>query len=61
MDKVWALYERTIARTGPVPVLIEWDNDIPTWDALFAEARHAERIMNERTATQRTVRHAEYA
>jgi uncharacterized protein (UPF0276 family) len=61
MDKVWALYERTIARTGPVPVLIEWDNDIPEWDVLFAEAMRAEHIMMERTATQRTVRHAAHA
>jgi uncharacterized protein (UPF0276 family) len=61
IEQVWALYERAIARTGPVPVLIEWDNDIPEWDVLFAEAKQAEHIMNERTATQRTVSHAEYA
>lgn len=61
MDKVWTLYERAIARTGPVPVLIEWDNDIPEWDVLFTEARRAEHIMMERTATKRTVRHAVYA
>ena len=61
IDQVWALYERAIARTGVVPVLIEWDNDIPEWDVLFAEANHAEHIMTERTTTQRTVRHATYA
>jgi uncharacterized protein (UPF0276 family) len=46
-DAVWALYEQAIRRCGPVPTLIEWDNDIPEWDVLFAEAQHAERIMLE--------------
>jgi uncharacterized protein (UPF0276 family) len=28
---VWSLYARAIGRTGPMPTLIEWDNDIPSW------------------------------
>ena len=28
-DRVWALFGRVIARTGPLPTLIEWDNDVP--------------------------------
>lgn len=38
---VWELYERAIARTGPVATLIEWDDDIPEWDVLAAEAKLA--------------------
>ncbi|MCB1338036.1 MAG: DUF692 domain-containing protein, partial [Maritimibacter sp.] len=28
VDPVWALYRDTLARTGPMPTLIEWDNDV---------------------------------
>ena len=37
-DAVWALYAQVIARTGPLPTLIEWDNDVPDWPTLRAEA-----------------------
>lgn len=46
-DPVWALYARTIARGGRKPTLIEWDNDVPSWPALYAEARRAEAAMAE--------------
>ncbi len=32
-------------RTGPMPTLIEWDNEIPPWDVLHAEARQADAVM----------------
>jgi uncharacterized protein len=44
-DPVWTLYERTIERTGPLPTLIEWDNDVPEWPALAAEARRADTAL----------------
>jgi uncharacterized protein (UPF0276 family) len=44
-DPVWRLYERLIARSGPKPTLIEWDNDVPAFGALAAEARGADQIM----------------
>ena len=44
-DPVWALYARALTRAGPVPTLIEWDNEIPTLDVLHEEARRAERIL----------------
>lgn len=47
-EEVWALYERLIQRSGAKPTLIEWDNDIPTWDVLFDEAVKAEKIMSAR-------------
>lgn len=43
---VWSLYERTLARTGAIPTLIEWDNDIPPWHELFEEAQKAERLLD---------------
>lgn len=48
LDPVWALYRRAVSRAGMVPTLIEWDNDIPTWDVLFEEAKRADAIMGER-------------
>jgi uncharacterized protein (UPF0276 family) len=44
-DPVWALYRSVIARTGPLPTLIEWDNDLPAWPVLANEARAAGRIL----------------
>ena len=40
-DPVWALLDYTLARSGPRPVLIEWDNDVPDWPDLNAEAQRA--------------------
>jgi uncharacterized protein (UPF0276 family) len=44
-DPVWALYESVITRTGPLPTLIEWDNDVPDWSVLAAEARAAGAVL----------------
>jgi uncharacterized protein len=44
-EAVWPLYAEAIRRFGPTPTLIEWDNDVPAWPALFEEARRAERAM----------------
>ncbi len=49
-DPVWSLYSRTIRRLGATPTLIEWDNDVPAWPTLLAEARRAERAMIVETA-----------
>jgi hypothetical protein len=42
---VWDLYEHTIGRTGPVPTLVEWDNDVPEWPVLFAEIGRADAVL----------------
>lgn len=47
-DPVWALYGDLIARTGPVATLIEWDNDVPDWPVLAAEAARAQAILDVR-------------
>ena len=38
-DPVWELYRR--ARRADVPVLLEWDDDLPSWSELVLEARRA--------------------
>ncbi|MDJ1636748.1 MNIO family bufferin maturase [Rhizobium rhizogenes] len=45
-DPVWALYEELIARTGPIASLVEWDNDVPEWPVLRAEAEAAGAILH---------------
>jgi len=41
IPEVWALYQEALARFGPVPTLIEWDNNIPPLETLLGEARRA--------------------
>ena len=41
IPQVWALYQEALARFGPVPTLIEWDNNVPLLETLLAEARRA--------------------
>jgi uncharacterized protein (UPF0276 family) len=40
-DPVWALLEYTLTRSGPRPLLVEWDNDVPDWPVLATEAARA--------------------
>ncbi|MAR00397.1 MAG: hypothetical protein CMI00_14750 [Oceanospirillaceae bacterium] len=46
-DEVWWLYAFALERFGPVPTLIEWDNDLPDWQVLTAEAEKARKIAEE--------------
>jgi uncharacterized protein (UPF0276 family) len=48
-DPVWTLYERVIAHTGALPTLIEWDNDVPAWSVLAAEALRANAALEHAT------------
>ncbi|WP_372005091.1 DUF692 domain-containing protein [Tistrella mobilis] len=45
-DPVWDLLDRALAVTGPVPVLLERDTDLPPWAALVAEAARADRAID---------------
>ena len=42
VDPVWALLDYTLAKSGPKPLLIEWDNDVPEWDVLSDELIRAD-------------------
>jgi uncharacterized protein (UPF0276 family) len=46
-EEVWDLYRRTLSQTGPVSTLIEWDDEIPEWPVLAAEAEKARRVRAE--------------
>lgn len=45
VDPVWALLGHTLALSGPRPILIEWDNDVPEWPVLSAEADRAAKAL----------------
>lgn len=47
LDDVIALYRHALARSGPVPTLVEWDNNIPDWPTLFAEARRVDGLLGQ--------------
>ncbi len=45
IDPVWELYGRAIRRVGPIATLLEWDDSIPSFEEVHAEARKAERYL----------------
>lgn len=51
-DDVLALLERVLAKTGPVPVLLERDQAIPSLDVLLAEVRRIEAIWKRATGAE---------
>ena len=44
-DPVWALFERAVARFGPLPAVLERDRAIPPLAALLDEARKADAVL----------------
>lgn len=44
-DPVWDLYRYVVQKVGPIATLIEWDNDVPEWPVLAAEADRASEIL----------------
>jgi uncharacterized protein len=43
---VWDLHAAALQRFGPVPVLIEWDTNLPALEILLDEARHAQKFAD---------------
>lgn len=44
-EECWGLLERLLATTGPLPVLLERDNNVPAYSELVAEAARADRLL----------------
>ncbi len=40
-DPVWDLLRHSLGKSGPKPVLVEWDSNVPEWPVLRAEADRA--------------------
>lgn len=51
--EVWALYAEAVRRVGDVPVLIEWDNQIPPLERVLEEVETARSL--QRTALQEAI------
>lgn len=47
-DAQW-LYEAYLAHTGPKPTLIEWDNDVPLFDVLWAQRTRFQSVFETST------------
>jgi len=45
VDPVWALLDYTLSKSGPKPLLIEWDTDVPEWAVLVAETQRADAAL----------------
>ena len=43
---VWQLFASVVIQTGPVPTLIEWDQNLPSWSDLLSEAAKAQNILD---------------
>lgn len=44
---VWDLYRKVIEQTGAINTLLEWDNNIPSFDTVKQEALIAKKIIGE--------------
>lgn len=47
MPEVWNLYTEALRRFGPVPTLIEWDNNVPSLEVLVSEAKKADDVIKK--------------
>ncbi len=45
VDPVWALLDYTLAKSGPKPLLVEWDTDVPEWPVLADEIARAQSAL----------------
>jgi hypothetical protein len=45
IDPVWKLYEHAIGRAGATPTLLEWDDRIPSFGEVHAEAMKAAKYL----------------
>ncbi|PDT32674.1 hypothetical protein CO671_28270 [Rhizobium sp. M10] len=50
------LYRHTLAMTGALPTLIEWDNNVPEFATLHAEAVRADAMLTEAALVRGTIR-----
>lgn len=55
-DPVWRLYERLLARTGPVTTLIEWDTAVPADPGPLLDEADRARALLATTVTRRAAR-----
>jgi uncharacterized protein len=57
IPEVWDLYRRAVGRTGRVSTLYEWDENIPAFDVVHAEAEKAREVRDAVAPALRTGTH----
>jgi uncharacterized protein len=45
-SEVWDLFQAAVAQIGPTPTLVEWDTNLPSFDALQAEAARVQSVLS---------------
>lgn len=50
-EAVWDLFEAVLTRTGPIATLIEWDQDIPPFSTLYADAKRVHACLTHHAGT----------
>jgi len=55
LGPVWKLYARAIERTGPTATLLEWDDNIPSFEEVHAEALKANRFLLKLRADEKGI------
>lgn len=46
-DDAWSLFRYVLQRCGALATLVEWDNNVPEWPVLLAQARRAETVLHD--------------
>lgn len=46
-DDTWAIYKYALSRFGAIPTLVEWDENLPSWQELLGEANKAKLIAEQ--------------
>jgi uncharacterized protein (UPF0276 family) len=49
-ETVWQLFGQALTRSGPVPTLIEWDNNVPSFAVLAEQVARARALLSTRKA-----------
>lgn len=55
-ESTWQLFQHAIRATGRVPVLIEWDAQLPAWPVLLEQAQLADATMTTLSGEARLAR-----
>ena len=53
IDPVWTLYARAIERCGPTATLLEWDDNIPSFDEVHARSAQSQSLSEARDRSER--------
>jgi len=53
-EDTWSIYQYALTRFGAIPTLIEWDENLPSWQELLGEADKARNIAMQVFGTSET-------